>query len=55
MVADARKIGLLKKSMYGRRDAASNWERDGTLIGKNLFPHKKKTVLVPHSKKPFTA
>ena len=26
--ADAGKIGLLKKSMYGTRDAASNWERD---------------------------
>ena len=26
--ADARKIGLLKKSMYGTRDAASNWECD---------------------------
>ena len=25
--ADAGKIGLLKKSMYGTRDAASNWER----------------------------
>ena len=25
---DVGKIGLLKKSMYGTRDAASNWERD---------------------------
>ena len=25
---DKGKIGLLKKSMYGTRDAASNWERD---------------------------
>ena len=26
---DAGKVGLMKKSMYGTRDAASNWERDG--------------------------
>ena len=26
---DTGKIGLLKKSMYGTRDAASNWARDG--------------------------
>ena len=25
--ADAGKIGLMKKSMYGTEDAASNWER----------------------------
>ena len=25
---DAGKVGLMKKSMYGTRDAASNWERD---------------------------
>ena len=25
---DKGKIGLLKKSMYATRDAASNWERD---------------------------
>ena len=25
---DEGKIGLLKKNMYGTRDAASNWERD---------------------------
>ena len=28
MGADAGKIGLMTKSMYGTRDAASNWERD---------------------------
>ena len=28
MGADVGKIGLLKKSMYGTRDAASNWECD---------------------------
>ena len=28
MGTDARKVGLLKKSMYGTRDAASNRERD---------------------------
>ena len=28
MGTDAGKIDLLKKSMYGTRDAASNWERD---------------------------
>ena len=28
MGADGGKIGLLQKSMYGTRDAASNWERD---------------------------
>ena len=28
MGADAGKVGLMKKSMYGTRDAASNWERD---------------------------
>ena len=25
---DVRNVGLMKKSMYGKRDAASNWERD---------------------------
>ena len=25
---DIGKVGLMKKSMYGTRDAASNWERD---------------------------
>ena len=30
MGADAGKISLLKKSMYGTRDAASNWERLAT-------------------------
>ena len=49
MGADAGKVGLMKKSMYGTRDAASNWERDwqghvqkwGFQLGlssKNLFP-----------------
>ena len=47
------KIGLLKKSMYGTRDAASTWERDwqghleswGCELGRssrNLFRNKKK-------------
>ena len=25
---DAGKVGLMKKSMYGTRDAVSNWERN---------------------------
>ena len=48
---DAGKVGLMKKSMYGTRDAASNWERDwqenikkwGFQLGlssKNWFHHK---------------
>ena len=28
MGTDAGKVGLMKKSMYGTRDAASNWDRD---------------------------
>ena len=28
MGIDAGKVGLMKKSMYGTRDAACNWERD---------------------------
>ena len=28
MGCDKGKVGLMKKSMYGTRDAASNWERD---------------------------
>ena len=28
MGTDAGKVGVMKKSMYGTRDAASNWERD---------------------------
>ena len=28
MGTDADKVGLMKKSIYGTRDAASNWERD---------------------------
>ena len=50
MGADAGKIGLMKKSMYGTRDAASNWKRDWQehvrswgfelgLSSKNLFHH----------------
>ena len=31
---DQGKVGLLTKSMYGTRDAASNWERDGKGISK---------------------
>ena len=55
MGADAGKVGLMKKSMYGTRDAASNWERDwqehvkkwGFQLGlssKNLFHHKENCV-----------
>ena len=53
MGTDAGKVGLMKKSMYGTRDATSNWERDwqehvrnwGFQLGlssQNLFHHKKK-------------
>ena len=28
MGTDTGKVGLMKKNMYGTRDAASNWERD---------------------------
>ena len=28
LVTDAGKVGLMKRSMYGTRDAASNWEHD---------------------------
>ena len=52
---DARKVCLMKKSMCGTRDAASNWERDwqehvrnwGFQLGprsKNLFHHKENRV-----------
>ena len=52
---DVRKIGLLKKSMYGTRDAASKWERDwqghleswGYELGRsssNLFHNMKKNT-----------
>ena len=52
MGTDAGKVGLMKKSMYGTRDAASNWERDwqehvqnwGFQLGlssKNLFITKR--------------
>ena len=55
MGTDAGKVGLMKKSMYGARDAASNWERDwqehvrnwGFQLGlnsKNLFHHKENRV-----------
>ena len=50
MGTDAGKVGLMKKSMYGTRVAASNWERDWQehvknwgsqleLSSKNLFHH----------------
>ena len=53
MGTDAGKAELMKKSMYGTRDAASNWERDwqehvknwGFQLGlswKNLFHHKER-------------
>ena len=55
IVTDAGKVGLMKKSMYGTRDAASSWERDwqeharnwGFKLGlssKNLFHHKENRV-----------
>ena len=55
MGADAGKIGLMKKSMYGTEDAASNWERDWQehvkswcfqlgLSSKNLFHHGRHQV-----------
>ena len=51
MCTDAGKVGLMKKSMHGTRDAASNWERNwqehvrnwGFQLGlssKNLFHNK---------------
>ena len=54
MGTDAEKVGLMKKSMYGTREA-SNWERDcqehvrnwGFQLGlssKNLFYHKENRV-----------
>ena len=53
--SDAGKIHLMRKSMYGTRDAASNWERDwqehvkswGFQLGlssKNLFHHVENRV-----------
>ena len=55
MGADAGKIGLMKKSMYGKRDAASIWKREwhehvnsGSfqlgLSSKNLFHHGENRV-----------
>ena len=55
MGSDAGKIGLMKKSMNGTRDAASKWERDwqghvkdwGFRLGlssKNLFHHGRNRV-----------
>ena len=55
MGTDAGKVELMKKSMYGTRCAASNWERDwqehaknwGFQLGlssKNLFHHKENRV-----------
>ena len=56
---DKGKIGFLKKSMYGTRDAASNWERDwqGQLVNwgyelgrssRSLSHYKKKTLGLTH-------
>ena len=55
MGPDAGKVGWMKKSMYGTRDAASNGERDwrehvrnwGFQLGlssKNLFHHRENRV-----------
>ena len=55
MSTDAGEVGLVKKSMYGTRDAASNWERDWQehvknwrfqlgLSSKNLFHHREDRV-----------
>ena len=35
MGADAGKVGLMKKSMYGTRDAASNWSVTGKVTSRN--------------------
>ena len=49
---DEGKIGLLKKGMYGARDAASKWERDWQALGRssrNLFQYKnRKTSSLTH-------
>ena len=56
MGTDAGKVGLSKKSMYGTRDAAINWERDWQEHVKNwgfqlepssmnVFHHKENRVL----------
>ena len=37
MGTDAGKVGLMKKSMYGTRDAASNWERGKSTSGTGDF------------------
>ena len=44
---DKGKVGLLKKSKYGARDAASNWDETGKGISKigvtkKLFPQHEK-------------
>ena len=55
MGTDAGKVGLMNKSMYGTRDAASKWGRDWQehvrnwcfqlgLSSKNLFHHKENRV-----------
>ena len=55
MGTDAGKVGLMKKSMYGTMDAASNWECDwqedvrnwGFQLGpslKDLFHHRESRV-----------
>ena len=57
---DKGEFGLLKKSMYGARDAAGNWERDwqgdlenwGHELGRSsrsLFHNKKKKSRVLHT------
>ena len=56
---DKGKIGLLKKSIYGTRDAASNWERDWQVhlenwgyelerSSRNVFHNKRKTSGLTH-------
>ena len=54
MGTDAEKVGLMKKSMYGTRDAAignvmgkkhaRNWRFQLGLSSKNLFHHKENRV-----------
>ena len=43
MGADVGKIGLLKKSMYGTRDTASNWECDWQELGLSSFDSARRT------------
>ena len=52
MGTDAGKVGLMKKSMYGTRDAASNWEREwqehignrGFLLEESVSPQRGPSV-----------